>query len=66
MLRQDLKIKAHYLAYRWFRTNNLEASHPEGWTFAEENWHAFIEEAREELFGDQVPLLVEMDLRLAE
>jgi hypothetical protein len=34
--------KARYAAYRWFRNSNLEATHPEAWAFARDNWQRFL------------------------
>lgn len=56
---KELQTKAHYLAYRWFRTNNLEATHVQGWEFAEQNWRAFMNEAVRELTSDESDVLVD-------
>jgi hypothetical protein len=54
MLRDDLTIKARYLAYRWFRLMHLDLHHDEAWSFAQDNWKDFLAQAREPKRG---PLL---------
>ena len=35
-------LSARFLAYRWYRTENLESSHKEAWEFALAHWRDFL------------------------
>jgi hypothetical protein len=45
VVRAELQAKARYLAYRWYRQEDLEASHGPAWAFACANWERFLPEA---------------------
>jgi hypothetical protein len=66
MLQQDLRKKAHYLAYRWFRNKNLEAAHSQAKHFADEHWRQFLGEAREQLSGHESAVLMDCDIRVLD
>ena len=42
----QLTQKARFLAYRWYRNQNPQASHSEGWIYALSQWQDFLPEAR--------------------
>jgi hypothetical protein len=44
----SLPCRARLLAYSWFRTKCLGASHQAAWRFCRRHWPAFLVRAREE------------------
>jgi hypothetical protein len=46
-MQADSQVRARYLAYRWFRSEHLDATHSEGWSFALTHWEEFLAEGGE-------------------
>jgi hypothetical protein len=49
MMSPQMETKARYLAYRWYRLEDLQASHGSAWSYACANWKDFLAEAEEVL-----------------
>jgi hypothetical protein len=51
----SLQGRARRLAYSWFRTVFLTASHQAAWRFCRRHWPAFLEQARQQRLRAAVP-----------
>jgi hypothetical protein len=45
---ERLRCRARLLAYSWFRTTYLAASHQDAWRFCCNHWHTFLRQALQE------------------
>ena len=52
---RSLQGHARWLAYSWFRTVFLTASHRAAWRFCRRHWPAFLDQARQQQLRPAVP-----------